>query len=85
MSGKHKCHTIAFRPSDWQRSLIEERAALSGHLKKDFIAQSCIYSNIVVVGKKENVKRYRFRTGNAIRYERNRRTVAVWRFPFDGR
>ncbi|MGN0413955.1 MAG: hypothetical protein ACI4FX_00510 [Agathobacter sp.] len=57
MSGKHKCHTIAFRPSDWQRSLIEERAALSGHLKKDFIARSCIYSNIVVVGKKENVKR----------------------------
>jgi uncharacterized protein (DUF1778 family) len=57
MPGKHKNPTIAFRPSDWQRSLIEERAALSGHQKKDFIARSCIYSNIVVVGNKENIKR----------------------------
>lgn len=56
MPGKHKEPTIAFRPSEWQRSLIEERAALSGHHKKDFIVRSCIYSNIVVVGKKENVK-----------------------------
>jgi uncharacterized protein (DUF1778 family) len=57
MPGKHKNSTIAFRPSDWQRSLIEERAALSGQQKKDFIARSCIYSNIVVVGNKENIKR----------------------------
>lgn len=57
MPGKHKDTTISFRPSGWQRSLIEERAALSGHYKKDFIIRSCIYSNIVVVGKKENVKR----------------------------
>ncbi len=56
MPGKHKDPTISFRPSDWQKSLIEERAALSGHYKKDFIIRSCIYSNIVVVGKKENVK-----------------------------
>jgi hypothetical protein len=41
----------------WQRALIEERAALSGYHKKDFIARSCIYSNIVVVGKQENIKR----------------------------
>ncbi len=57
MPGKHKNATISFRPSDWQRALIEERAALSGHHKKDFIARSCIYSNIVVVGKQENIKR----------------------------
>ncbi|RKJ65186.1 hypothetical protein D7Y06_10555 [Roseburia sp. 1XD42-69] len=37
--------------------MIEERAALSGYHKKDFIARSCIYSNIVVVGKQENIKR----------------------------
>ena len=57
MPGKHKNTTISFRPSDWQRTLIEQRAALSGYHKKDFIARSCIYSNIVVVGKKETVKR----------------------------
>lgn len=57
MQGKHKNATISFRPSDWQRALIEERVALSGHHKKDFIARSCIYSNIVVVGKQENIKR----------------------------
>ena len=57
MSGKHKNPTIAFRPSDWQRALIEERAAMSGHYKKDFIARSCIYSNIVVVGNQVNIKR----------------------------
>lgn len=57
MPGKHKNTTISFRPSDWQMALIEERAALSGYHKKDFIARSCIYSNIVVVGKQENIKR----------------------------
>lgn len=57
MPGKHKNPTIAFRASEWQKALIEERAALSGHNKKDFIARSCIYSNIVVVGKQENIKR----------------------------
>ena len=57
MPGKHKNPTIAFRPSDWQRALIEERAAMSGHYKKDYIARSCIYSNIVVVGNPINIKR----------------------------
>ena len=57
MPGKHKNPTIAFRPSGWQRALIEERAAMSGHYKKDFIARSCIYSNIVVVGNQVNIKR----------------------------
>lgn len=57
MPGKHKTPTIAFRPSDWQRTLIEERAAMSGLTKKDFITRSCIYSNIVVVGNPINIKR----------------------------
>jgi uncharacterized protein (DUF1778 family) len=56
MPGKHKDKTIAFRPSGWQRSLIEQRAALSGHTKKDFLTRSCIYSKIVVVGKRENIE-----------------------------
>ena len=57
MPGKHKKTTMSFRPSEWQRALVEERAALSGHHKKDLIAWSCIYSNIMVVGKQENIKR----------------------------
>ena len=55
--GKHKDTTISFRPSAWARALIEQRAALSGIYKKDYITRSCVYSNIVVVGKKENIQR----------------------------
>lgn len=57
MARKERCDTISFRPSDWQRTIIEKRAELSGQYKKDFIAKSCVYSNIVVVGTKENIKR----------------------------
>lgn len=57
MPGKHKEPTIAFRPSAWERALIEQRAALSGMNKKDFIARSCVYANIVMVGKRENIQR----------------------------
>lgn len=57
MPGIHKEPTIAFRPSAWARAIIEQRAALSGIYKKDFITRSCVYSNIVVVGKKENIQR----------------------------
>ena len=57
MPGKHKEPTIAFRSSAWARAIIEQRATLSGIYKKDFITRSCVYSNIVVVGKKENIQR----------------------------
>ncbi len=58
MPSHHKGHpTIAFRPSEWARALIDERAAMSGLYKKDFITRSCVYSNIVVVGKEENIQR----------------------------
>ena len=59
MPGKHTGHpTIAFRPTTkWQYALIEERAKLSGMYKKDFITRACIYANICVVGKKENIQR----------------------------
>lgn len=57
MPGKHKEATIAFRSSAWERAVIEQRAALSGMYKKDFLARSCVYSNIVVVGKPENIQR----------------------------
>ncbi len=57
MPGKHKEPTIAFRPSAWARAIIEQRAALSGLYKKDFITRSCVYSHISVVGKRENIQR----------------------------
>ncbi len=57
MPGKHKEPIIAFRPSAWARAIIEQRAALGGIYKKDFITRSCVYSNVVVVGKKENIQR----------------------------
>lgn len=57
MPGNHKDSTISFRPSSWQRALIEERALMSGLQKKEFIIRSCIYSNIVVVGKQMHIKR----------------------------
>ena len=57
LAAKHKDPTIAFRPSRWERALIDERASLSGLHKKDFISRSCIYGNIVVTGTKENIDR----------------------------
>ncbi len=57
MPGKHKNNTISFRPSEWERIMIEEKASVSGMTKKEFIARSCIYSNICVVGDKRNVKK----------------------------
>lgn len=57
MPGKHKNPTIAFRPlTSWQYALIDERVKLSGMQKKDFICRSIIYSNICMVGKKENIR-----------------------------
>ena len=56
MPGIHKNKTVAFRPSKCERIMIEEKAALSGLTKKDFIARSCINSRICVVGSSENIK-----------------------------
>lgn len=57
MSKDHKNKTISFRPDEWERVIIEEKAALSGMKKKDFIARSCIYSNVCVVGSRDNIKK----------------------------
>ena len=57
MPGKHKDTTIAFRPSAWAKAVIEQRASLSGMYKKDFLTRCCLYANIVVVGRKENIQR----------------------------
>lgn len=57
MPGIHKNPTISFRANEWERTLIETRAAMSGLHKKDFIIRSCIYSRIVVVGMEENIRK----------------------------
>ena len=57
MPGIHKNTTIAFRPSAWEKQLINERAELSGIGKKNFITRACIYSSIIVTGEKENIDR----------------------------
>ena len=57
MPVNHKDVTSAFRPSALSRAIIEQRASLCGIYKKDFITRCCVYANIVVVGKKENIQR----------------------------
>ena len=57
MPGLHRYHTIAFRPTTWERELIEKRSELSGLMKKDFIIQSCIHSKIVVAVTRERMLR----------------------------
>ena len=57
MPGKHKNQTISFRPTEYERIQIETRIAMSGMQKRQYIVRACIYSNIVVVGKKENIQR----------------------------
>lgn len=49
--------TVSFRPSKEQKIAIEKRVELSGLKKNDYIIRSCLYNRIVVVGKKENVKK----------------------------
>lgn len=57
MPRQYKEATIAFKPSAWQKVIIDERVKNSGKSRKDFIARSCIDANIVVGGKKENIQR----------------------------
>ncbi len=57
MPGQHKNPTISFRPTEYERIQIETRIAMSGMQKRQYIIRACIYSNIVVVGKKENIQR----------------------------
>ncbi len=53
--GRHKYPTISFRASDYERKEIEAKVKASGMLKKDYIARSCIYNRVCVVGKKETI------------------------------
>lgn len=57
MPGQHKNPTISFRPTEYERIQIETRMAMSGMQKRQYIIRACIYGNIIVVGKKENIQR----------------------------
>lgn len=57
MPGQHKNPTISFRPTEYERIQIETRIAMSGMQKRQYIIRACLYSNIIVVGKKENIQR----------------------------
>lgn len=48
MPGVHKNKTIAFRPEEWERIIIEEKAALSGMSKKDLLLRA-VYILIFVL------------------------------------
>ena len=57
MPGVHKVGTISFRPdTSFEKELIEKRADLSGMSRKDFYVKSILYSNVCVVGKRENIE-----------------------------
>ena len=42
MPGQHSNPTIAFRPTRWEQTMIEERVKASGLYKKDFIHRSAV-------------------------------------------
>jgi hypothetical protein len=54
--GKHNNPTIAFRVNSYEQEQIEQRVKISGMKKQDYIARSCIYNRVCVVGKKETVQ-----------------------------
>lgn len=56
LHGKHNKGTISFRVSNYERQQIEQKVKLSGIAKQDYIARSCIYNRVCVVGKKETVE-----------------------------
>lgn len=50
-------NTIAFRMSDEERRLFEDRVAMSGLLKQDFIIQSLLFSNVQFLGSTIAIKK----------------------------
>lgn len=50
-------NTIAFRMSDEERRLFEDRVAMSGLLKQDFIIQSLLFSDVQFLGSNIAIKK----------------------------
>lgn len=78
MPGKHEDTTIAFRPSEWARAVIEQRAALSGMYKKDFYYKKlCVLKYCCGRQKRKCTSDCRCAAGNANSYEGNCRADSV--------
>ena len=54
---RKRANTIAFRMSDEERRLFEDRVAMSGLLKQDFIIQSLSFSNVQFLGSTIAIKK----------------------------
>ncbi len=50
-------NTIAFRLSDEEKRLFEDRVAMSGLLKQDFIIQSLLFSDVQFLGSNITIKK----------------------------
>ena len=50
-------NTIAFRMSDEEKRLFEDRVAMSGLLKQDFIIQSLLFSEVQFLGSNIAIKK----------------------------
>ena len=50
-------NTVAFRMSDEEKRLFEDRAAMSWLLKRDFIIQSLLFSDVQFRGSNISIKR----------------------------
>lgn len=50
-------NTIAFRMSDEEKRLFEDRVAMSGLLKQDFIIQSLLFSDVQFLGSNIAIKK----------------------------
>ena len=50
-------NTVAFRMSDEEKRLFEDRVAMSGLLKQDFIIQSLLFSDVQFHGSNIAIKR----------------------------
>lgn len=50
-------NTVAFRMSDGEKRLFEDRVAMSGLLKQDFIIQSLLFSDVQFRGSNIAIKR----------------------------
>lgn len=50
-------NTVAFRMSDEEKRLFEDRVAMSGLLKQDFIIQSLLFSDVQFCGSNIAIKK----------------------------
>lgn len=54
---RKRSNTIAFRMSNEEKRLFEDRVAMSGLLKQDYIIQALLFSNIQFLGSNIAIKK----------------------------